>query len=322
MERALFDRVLAVALAALPLAACSTGMAATDSAARVEDARHSSDIVRFSAECEDWDEWDKPAEPFQIYGNTYYVGTCGIAAILINDGDDLILIDSGTEGGADVVMANIRTLGLDPREISGLLTSHEHFDHVGGMAKVEAATGGQIITSDLAAHILAYGEDTVQSYAGYGIDIPVDPQAGMHDPMERVKSAIVYTHRRAVALLDRFGITAHETPGHTPGALTWQWESCEGDVCKTIVYADSLSPVSSDDYKFSEHPQYVADYRAGIARLRELDCDILLTPHPSHSDMIALAAPGTFEGGMTCAEYADSKTEALDERLAREAAAQ
>ena len=123
-------------------------------------------------------------------------------------------------------------------------------------------------------------------------------------------------------MLGNLKLTPIATPGHTPGALTWQWESCEGDVCKTIVYADSLSPVSRDDYKFSDHPDYLAEFRAGIARLRALDCDILLTPHPSHSDMIARAATGTFEGGVTCAEYADSKTEALDERLAREAAAQ
>lgn len=112
------------------------------------------------------------------------------------------------------------------------------------------------------------------------------------------------------------------TPGHSPGALSWQWESCEGEgenrICKNIVYADSLSPISRDDYKFSDHPEYVAAFREGIAKLRGLKCDILLTPHPSHSRMVKRAATGTLKGGMTCAEYADSKTKALDERLAKE----
>lgn len=36
--------------------------------------------------------------------------------------------------------------------------------------------------------------------------------------------------------------------------------------------------------------------------------------------MIERATTGTFEGGMTCADYADAKTSTLDERLAKEAA--
>ena len=37
--------------------------------------------AKLAQACEDWDEWDKPAEPFLIHGNTWYVGTCGISAI-------------------------------------------------------------------------------------------------------------------------------------------------------------------------------------------------------------------------------------------------
>ena len=75
------------------------------------------------------------------------------------------------------------------------------------------------------------------------------------------------------------------TPGHTPGALSWRWESCDGGVCRTMVFADSLSPVSRDDYKFSDHPDYLAAYRASIAKIAASRCEILLTPHPSASAM-------------------------------------
>lgn len=37
------------------------------------------------------------------------------------------------------------------------------------------------------------------------------------------------------------------------GALSWQWTNCEAQQCKVLVYADSLSPVSSDSYRFSQH---------------------------------------------------------------------
>ena len=40
-----------------------------------------------------------------------------------------------------VCLANIRTLGFDPKDVKFLLTSHEHIDHVGGIAAIKAATG-------------------------------------------------------------------------------------------------------------------------------------------------------------------------------------
>ena len=34
----------------------------------------------WAAACEDFDGWDKPGPAFRLFGNTYYVGTCGISA--------------------------------------------------------------------------------------------------------------------------------------------------------------------------------------------------------------------------------------------------
>ena len=116
-------------------------------------------------------------------------------------------------------------------------------------------------------------------------------------------------------------LTAIATPGHTPGALSWHWGSCDGGVCRNMVYADSLSPVSRDDYRFSDHPVVVEAFRTGIARVAALDCEILLTPHPSASNMkdrMTGAAP-LFDQ-QSCRNYAQKLGVALDERLAKEAA--
>ncbi len=297
-------------LSFLILSACIQSVAQSPAIQEVDQAQNLSDIVRFSEECEKWDDWDKPAEPFKIHGNTYYVGTCGIAAILILNNDSHVLIDTGTNTGADVVLANIAKLGFDLRDVSILLSSHEHFDHVGGVAKVQEATGAIPVSSEIAIAVMSSG-----------ITHPDDPQADMHEPMEPIAQGTPYQSPAIQEFLEALGIVPIETPGHSPGAMSWQWESCDGETCKTIAYADSMSPVSRDDYKFSDHPDYVAAYRAGIARVRALDCDILLTPHPSHSRMIERAATGTLEGGVTCEEYADGKTRDLNARLEREAGA-
>ena len=115
-------------------------------------------------------------------------------------------------------------------------------------------------------------------------------------------------------------LTAMTTPGHTPGALSWRWVSCDGGVCRTIVYADSLSPVSSPNYRFSDHPAYLAAYRASIAKVAASTCEILLTPHPSASQMpqrLALGKP--LLDTDACRNYAAGLTKKLDDRLAKEA---
>jgi metallo-beta-lactamase class B len=79
--------------------------------------------------------------------------------------------------------------------------------------------------------------------------------------------------------------------------------------------------VSRDNYRFSDHPAYLQAYRASIAKIAALDCDILVTPHPSASklpDRFALRAP--LEDRNACRDYASSLTRQLDDRLAKEAA--
>jgi metallo-beta-lactamase class B len=264
---------------------------------------------QWAAACKDWDEWDKPAPPVRIHGNSYLVGTCGISAILITGEDGHVLIDSGTEAGAELIAANIRSLGFKLSDIKYLLTSHEHIDHVGGIARLQQLTGATLVTSAAAEKVL-----------NSGVASPDDPQAGMHKPFPAAQVGRVIGDGGDVRL-GNLRLFAISTPGHTPGALSWRWESCDGGVCRTMVYADSMSPISRDDYRFSDHPEYLAAFRAGVKRLADGRCEILLTPHPSGSDMrrrMIGEAPLFDPDG--CRNYANGVTKRLEERLAKEAA--
>ncbi len=294
----------ALVVAAL-LTSFTTVSASTPTAAATEDQRV------WAAACGDNDGWDKPGPPFRIFGNSFYVGTCGIAAILITSPKGHILIDSGTEKGADVVFANIRALGFKPSDVAILLASHEHFDHVGGFAKLQEATGAKVFATPAAAKVLTTGKDAAD-----------DPQHGMHPPMRPVKQVSVIREGQKVRY-NRGGLvlTPLFTPGHTPGATSWQWRSCEGKQCRTIIYADSLSPISSDSYRFSDHPAYVKAFAKGLAALAAAECDILLTPHPSASAMREKLQRGDLAGSGAghCRAYAQRKSADLQARMAKEA---
>ncbi len=262
--------------------------------------------VQWAERCADWDEWDKPAPPFRIFGNSYYVGTCGITAILITGESGHVLIDGGTEAGADVIAANIRSLGFSLRQVKILLHSHEHFDHVAGLAKLQQLSGAKLLASVDAAPVLRAGITSAE-----------DPQADMHDPFP---PAIVdgYVHEADPVVIGELALMPIPTPGHTHGALSWQWKSCEKDRCLTLVYADSLSPISNDHYRFGDHPAYVDSYRAGLQKLSALSCDILITPHPSASQMRSRMLAGGLEDRSGCKIYVDSVLRRLNQRLADE----
>lgn len=115
-------------------------------------------------------------------------------------------------------------------------------------------------------------------------------------------------------------LTALSTPGHSPGGTSWTWRSCAGATCRTIVYADSVSAVSTDGYRFTDHPAYVATLRHSIDRIARLPCDLLITPHPSASDLYSrLAGEKPLADRRGCARYAAAGRTGLDRRLAREA---
>ncbi|WP_310467674.1 subclass B3 metallo-beta-lactamase [Sphingomonas sp.] len=265
---------------------------------------------QWGAACTDNDEWDKPAPPVRIHANTYLVGTCGISAILVTGSDGHVLIDGGTEAGADLIASNIRKLGFKLRDVKFLLHSHEHFDHVGGTARLQQLTGATLIASATAARVLATGTASAD-----------DPQAGMHKPFRAATVGRTINDGGEVRLGNLL-LAAMATLGHTPGALSWRWESCDGGVCRSMVYADSLTPVSRDDYRFSDHPAYLAAYRAAIAKVAAVRCEILLTPHPSASAMRSrmLGDQPLFDE-QGCRNYAAGLTKRLDERLAKEQAA-
>lgn len=263
----------------------------------------------FDAACAGSDDWEKPAPPVRIFGNTYFVGTCGISSILVTDPEGDILIDGGTEADAELIADNIRKLGFRLTDVKYLLNTHEHFDHVGGIARLQQLTGAQLLASPAGAAVLRSG-----------VPAPDDPQAGSLKSFPPVHVDRIIRDGEMIRVGNSV-LTAVFTPGHTPGALTWRWGSCNGGVCRQIVYADSLTPISSDKYRFSDHPAYVQAFRASIAKVAALDCDILITPHLSASNMaerFALRAP--LEDRNACRDYAAAKTKQLDDRLAKEAA--
>ena len=263
---------------------------------------------QWAAQCKGSDDWNKAAPPVRLHGNTYLVGSCGSSSIFIAGSQGHVLIDGGTEEDAELIADNIRALGYRVEDVRLILTSHEHPDHIGGIAKLQQLSGATLVTSAAAARVFRSGLASAD-----------DPQAGTLKTVPTAAVGRIVGDNEEV-LIGNVMLTAIATPGHTPGALSWRWVSCDGGVCRTIVYADSLTAVSAPNYRFSDHPTYLAAFRASIGKIAASPCEILLTPHPGASDMphrLALGKP--LLDPDACRNYAAALTKQLDDRLAKEA---
>ena len=124
--------------------------------------------------------------------------------------------------------------------------------------------------------------------------------------------------------LGPLALTAHATPGHTGGSTSWSWTSCEAERCLHIVYADSLTPISDDAFRFSDeaaHPGVLAAFRQSAETIAALPCDILVTPHPDASalwDRLGNAPTQPLIDADACQRYASRAARSLDERVAKE----
>src|SRR5437868_6994931 len=89
--------------------------------------------------------YSQPEQAFRLVGNIYYVGAKNIASYLITTPQGHILVDTGTVEMTPVITHNIETLGFKVRDIKIMLSSHAHFDHIGGHAAMKTLTGARVM---------------------------------------------------------------------------------------------------------------------------------------------------------------------------------
>jgi metallo-beta-lactamase class B len=256
--------------------------------------------------------WNDPYPPFRVIGNIHYVGTTGVSSWLITTPDGHFLLDGALPQTPPQIIANIRALGFDIRDVKYLLNSHAHFDHAGGLAAVQRASGAIMVASAADRAILETGHITYGPTSNIAVPpVRVDRVVGEGDTLN----------------LGGVTLTAHMTPGHTPGCTSWSMDVRGDDGvlhhaffhCSTTTGGQRLAPES--------YPRMVADYRATFAYIRGLRADVFLAPHANFfnlhgkrtrqiaGDSNAFVNPGELQ-----AFNAQSERD-FDAELARESAA-
>jgi predicted alpha/beta superfamily hydrolase/glyoxylase-like metal-dependent hydrolase (beta-lactamase superfamily II) len=260
-------------------------------------------------------DWFAPQDPFAVYGNTYYVGTGGIGAVLITSPSGHILIDGGPTGASGQIAEHVRRLGFKVEDIRYILNGHEHFDHAGGIAELQKMSGATVLASPASEAVLRTGQPDKRDAQYPGLQ-PMTPVANTRTVRDG-----------EVVRLGPLAVTAHFTPGHTLGATSWTWQSSEGGKTMHMVYGDSVNGIAAEGRSFSRNPLYPnarADVERSIATVESLDCDVLVSAHPELSGLWEKKAKQAELGNAAfvdrdgCRKYAAKARAVLAKTLAAE----
>ena len=254
----------------------------------------------------------RPVEPFRIVGPVHYVGTTELGSYLVSTGAGHIVIDGGYESTAPAILASIRRLGFDPKDVRVLLTTQAHFDHVGSLAALAAVSGARVMVMRGDAEVVERGGHRDVLFGDKYTFPPVHVDRVLEDG--------------STVTLGGVTLTAHLTPGHTPGCTTWTLDTEESGRTYHVTFAGSLSVLP--EMRLLREPTYpgIADeFARSLAVMRRLPTDVFLASHAGMFDLedkIARLRSGAsanpFVDPQGYRDYLDRAERAYKERLAAE----
>ncbi|MBS7638138.1 MBL fold metallo-hydrolase [Candidatus Bathyarchaeota archaeon] len=186
---------------------------------------------------------------------------------LIIDEEGLTLVDTGMPWNAKRILRYLQRIGRKPSDISWILLTHHHIDHVGCAGELREKTGGKI-----AIH---------KDDAGFveGRETPPAPK-GAASLIFRILSPVLRARPfRPDLMLEEGGevggLRVIHTPGHTPGSI-----SLYEPARKVILVGDALRFIGGRVMGPPESfTQDVEGALRSIEKISNLEFDVMLSGH-------------------------------------------
>jgi glyoxylase-like metal-dependent hydrolase (beta-lactamase superfamily II) len=191
-----------------------------------------------------------------------------VNAYLVHTGDALILVDTGTAKafGPDLgfVVDNLKAAGYQPEQVSHVLLTHLHPDHVNGLVSAD----GRALFSNAQIHV-AKAEADFWLDAAIAAKAPKDAQPFF--AMAK-KAMSPYQAKGSLKLFAGVspllaGVTPVPLPGHTPGHTGFLLES-KG--MKLLIWGDILHNYASQLADPGIAIEFDTDTKAAVATRRAI----------------------------------------------------
>ena len=202
-------------------------------------------------------------EPFNIIDNIYFVGeTIQEASYLITGSGGHIIVDTGYDETVPVIVENIKKLGFNPEDVSIIIGTHAHSDHVEGHTRMSEMTGATILASEPDV-------DTIESGGA------TDFRDGDWRP---AKVDRVVQDGEVVRLGD-ITITANYTPGHTRGCMSFSMVAEEDNRQFNVLILGGVRIAARPVFGHPKYPGMASDFANTFETLQKISVEIFLGGH-------------------------------------------
>ncbi|MFN2589494.1 MAG: MBL fold metallo-hydrolase [Actinomycetota bacterium] len=215
----------------------------------------------------------------EVASGVHHVVRGLVNAFLVEADDGLAIIDSGLPKNAEAFLASIGQLGHRAADVSSIVVTHHHVDHVGSLAALAGATGAVVYAPAADAAIIRgeanpprpnpssiLGRLTTSLVARFGPS--ADPATIDHEVVDGEILAVAG------------GLRAVHTPGHTAGQTSFLLSRdggvlFVGDAASTLV--GRLGPPVRGVESF--HTEDPAEANRSFRKLAALEFEIALVGH-------------------------------------------
>lgn len=162
-------------------------------------------------------------EPFQVYGNLYYVGDSWVCVHILDTGNGLLMFDAGNCGASTMLIHSIWKAGFNPEDVKWIILSHGHMDHFGAANFFRRMFGTKIYLSEPDARMLKERPElSLVQESGNCMDelFPVDVEIHDNDVLDFGGTKIQF----------------YLVPGHTEGCISCFFDATDGKEKKRVGY--------------------------------------------------------------------------------------
>lgn len=156
----------------------------------------------------------------QINENVHTIPGVVCNVYVIVDADGLTLVDAGLPRAEKKILAYLAGLGKSARDIKRILITHSDLDHVGALAALQKASGARTYASRIEAEAIAAGRPSrIIQPTGFSL---LRVMFMLLSPLMKAAPCQVdeiLADGQSLPVLG--GLTVLETPGHTPGHLSF-----------------------------------------------------------------------------------------------------
>lgn len=193
----------------------------------------------------------------------YIAGVAYDSNVYLLEDEDPIVVDAGTGTYADTTLEEIGKI-VPLRRIGRIVLTHSHYDHIGGAAELQRATGAKLYLHEAEAEPLMAGDGSLTASAMFGAKLAKLDLEPLKEG-QRLK-------------LGGSELEVLHTPGHSPGSIVLHDAESRSAVVGDTVFCDG--GVGRWDLPGGD----LSELRTSLKRLQTLELRNMYPGHGSYAE--------------------------------------